>query len=426
LNWQTIRTMNHVQVGAVLALLIVVFLPNYNILKYGPSPAVPAFLLAVLGAWLLWRERLRVFATLAMRRWAIIFLLLFIPALASVPSSYDFRTSAGTVAGLALYFFCGVALVRALRSVNERVWLAKWITIVLLFWMADSGIQYLFGYDLFGIAVAKQGRILGPFAENLNQSVLLLLLMPIMLWWQGMRSTAGTLAVFLAAGVVAMLGGARTIFLWLGIVATALLIRLPGRRWKWGTVVVILVVLASTLAISPALQERFGRFAKLGTVTVNFGNLDLLLSRRLTLWDTGLNMIRERPVTGVGVGAFRVAYDHYSTISNDAFYGPEARQKPHHAHQLYIGSAAETGLPGLAALILAITLCIKWYREAPPLRRDQAWPYAVGLLVYAFPFNTQPVLFSRWLFPVMVLLLCGMLAALDDDRAGNATEKPAS
>jgi O-antigen ligase len=159
---------------------------------------------------------------------------------------------------------------------------------------------------------------------------------------------------------------------------------------------------------------------------VNFGNLDLLLSRRLTLWDTGLNMIRERPVTGVGVGAFRVAYDHYSTISNDAFYGPEARQKPHHAHQLYIGSAAETGLPGLAALILAITLCIKWYREAPPLRRDQAWPYAVGLLVYAFPFNTQPVLFSRWLFPVMVLLLCGMLAALDDDRAGNATEKPAS
>lgn len=426
MNWQTIRTMGHVRIGALLALLIVVFSPNYNILKFGPSPAVPAFLLAVLGAWLLWRERLRVFATPAMRRWVIIFLLLFVPVLASVPLSHDLRMSASTAAGLALYFFCGVALIRALRGDTERAWLAKWITVVLLFWVVDSGIQYFLGHDLFGIAVAKQGRILGPFAHNLNQSVLLLLLMPVMLWWLMMRSSAGTLAAFLAAGVVAMLGGARTILLWLGIVATALLIRLPGRRWKWGTLAAILAVIGMTLAISPALQERFGRFTRLGTVTASFENLDLLLSKRLTLWDTGLNMIRERPLTGVGVGAFRAAYDNYSTIPDDVFHTSQARHKPYHAHQLYIGMAAETGLPGLAALVLIFALCIKWYLAAPSPRRDQAWPYAVGMFVYAFPFNSQPVLFSQRVFPVLLLLLGGMLAALDDAPAGKTTGKPAS
>ena len=426
MNWQTIRTMSHVQIGTLLALLIVVFLPNYNILKFGPSPAVPAFLLAALGAWLLWRERLRVFATPAMRRWVVIFLLLFVPVLASIPLSYDPRISVSFAAGLALYFFCGVALIRALRSDAERAWLAKWITVVLLFWVMDSGIQYIFGHDLFGIAIAMQGRILGPFADNLRQSVLLLLLMPVMLWWLAARSAAGTMAAFLAAGVAAMLGGARTILLWLGIVAAALLIRLPGRRWKWGTLIAILAVIGMTLAISPALQERFGRFTKLGTVTVSFENLDLLLSRRLTLWDTGLNMIRERPLTGVGVGAFATAYDNYSTIPDDVFRGRQARQKPHHAHQLYIGMAAETGLPGLAALVLVFVLCMKWYLAAPPPRRDQAWPYAVGLFVYAFPFNSQPVLFTQWLFPVLLLLLGGMLAALDDAPTGKADEKLAS
>jgi len=418
--------MGHVRIGVLLALMLVVFSPNYNIVKFGPSPAVPAFLLAMLGVWLLWRERLQVFVTQAMRRWAIIFLLLFVPALISVPLSYNLRLSAGTAAGLALYFFCGAALVRALRSDAERAWLAKWITVVLLFWVVDSGIQYIFGHDLFGIAVAPQGRILGPFARNLHQSVLILLLMPLMLWWLAARSTAWTLGAFLAAGAAAMLGGARTIFLWLGIMATALLMRLPSRRWKWGALVAMFVVIGMSLAISPALQERFGRFNQIGTVTVNFNNLDRLLSRRLSLWDTGFNMVRERPLTGVGIGAFRTAYDNYSTNPEDVFHGRLAKQKPYHAHQLYIGAAAETGLTGLVALVLVFALCIKWYLAAPLPRRNQAWPYAVGLFIYAFPLNSQPALFSRWLFPVLLLLLAGMLAALDDAPAEVATKKSAS
>ena len=425
MSWRIIRSVRHVKIGALLALLIVLFQPNYNIVKFGPSPAVPAFLLFVLGAWLLWQERWRVLATPAMRRWLTVFLLLFVPVLVSVPWSYDLRMSASTAAGLALYFFCGVALIRALRGDAERAWLAKWITVVLLFWVVDSGIQYIFGHDLFGIAVAQQGRILGPFADKLRQPVLLLLLMPLMLWWLMMRSTAGTLVAYFAAGMVAMLGGARTIFLWLGIVASALFIRLPGRRWKLAALTAVLAVLVVALAISPSLQERFGYFTRVRTVAVNFKNLDLLSSSRLTLWDTSLNMTRERPLSGVGAGAFHAAYDSYTTIPGDIFQGPQATQKPYHAHQLYFGVAAETGIPGLVGLVLVFALCIKWYLAASLRRRDQAWPYAVGLFVYAFPFNSQPVLFTQWLFPVLVLLLAGMLAALDEAPTAKTTGHPA-
>jgi len=424
LNWQTIRNMGHVRFGALLALLIIVFSPNYNIVKFGPSPAVPAFLLAMLGAWLLWRERAQLFAKPAMRRWVIIFLLLFVPVLISVPLSHSPRMSAATAAGLVLYFFCGVALIRALRGDTERVWLAKWITAVLLFWVADSGIQYLFGRDLFGVAVAPEGRILGPFAGNLRQSVLLVLLMPLMLWLMMARSFAGTMAAFFATGVTAMLSGARTTAVFLGIVATALFFRLPGRRWKWGALAAILVAIGATLVISPTLQERYGRITEVGTASMNFENLDRLLTKRLTIWDTSLNMVRDRPLTGVGAGAFAAAYDSYSTIPEDVFRRHVNGQKPYHAHQLYFGVAAETGLTGLIALLLVFALCIKWYLAASPPRRNQAWPFALGLFTYVFPLNSQPVLFSQWLFPVLLLLLGGLLAALDETPAEKLAEKP--
>jgi hypothetical protein len=68
LNWRAIRTIDRAQVGAFLALLIVLFLPNYGIEKFGPNPAVPAFLLALMGMWLIGHERLVIFSSTAQRR----------------------------------------------------------------------------------------------------------------------------------------------------------------------------------------------------------------------------------------------------------------------------------------------------------------------------------------------------------------------
>ena len=44
-----------------------------------------------------------------------------------------------------------------------------------------------------------------------------------------------------------------------------------------------------------------------------------------------------------------------------------------------------------------------------------AWPFACSLFVASFPINSQPVLFTHWYFPVLLLLVCAMLAALVDD-----------
>jgi O-antigen ligase len=418
LNWQAIRNLTHVQVGAFLALLIVLFLPNYGIEKYGPSPAVPAFLLALMGMWLLWRQRTTLFASVAQRRWLAAFLLLFVPVVLSVPGSLDLRVSASIAAVMVLFFFTGVALIESLRADAERDWLIRWVAIVIVFWVVDAYVQIVLGRDLFGITVTADNRVLGPFDGNLRLSLFVSLLLPMLLAWLIPRGWTVTFTAFALAGAVAMLSGSRAVLVFLAVIGASLFLRLPGGRRKWLVVGILLLVGGVAAMMSPVLMQRLELFGELRHPT--FAALNHILSFRLWIWDTALNMVADRPFTGVGVGAFQAVYDHYSTIPGDIFRSGVTRA--FHAHQLYVSLAAETGLIGLAAFCVLILLALRWYRRATPERRERAWPFALGLLVYIFPLNSQPVLLSQWLFPVMVLLLAGMFAALDDSGSGT---KPA-
>jgi len=412
MSWLAIKSFIPARIGASLALLIVTFQPNFGIVKYGPSPVIPAFFLFVLGIWYTWKERATLFAEPAQRRWQIVFLLLFLPVVISAPGSFNPRASFSVAFVLFLYFFAGVALLRALRDDSERTWLIKWVSLILLFWAVDGFLQLLLGSDLFGIALPANGRVLGPFSENLHLSVLMAFLMPLLFAWLWSHSLLLALAAFVSCGAIALLSGSRTALFSLAIVAIGIFLRIPGGRIKVYIIIAIATVGFVATALSPVLQERFARFDALYAPT--FETIDFLLSYRLTIWDNALNMIADRPVNGVGAGAFQEAYAQYSTRPDDYFL--QGVTRVYHAHQLYVGVAAETGLTGLAALLAIVTYCIYWYRRATPAQRSKAWPFALGLGVYAFPINSQPVLYTQWLFPVLLLLLAGMLAALDESE----------
>lgn len=416
MNWQTIKNLTYVQIGAFLALLMVVFLPNFGIKKYGPSPVVPALLLFGLGVWLLWRERATLLADRAIRRLATVFLLLLVPMLLSIPGSFNMQATVGLAVSVALFFVMGVALVRVLRGDDVRQWLGLWITVVLALWVADGLVQYLFGQDLVGIPTGPQRRVTGLFAENIHLPILLALLLPIAIAFLQRQWALLALLIFILGSAVAVLSGARTILVWLAIIAAGVYWRLPRRSWKFPLLLGVLAAAVLAVALTPAMQERFAQLKNVETV--NFDTANRFLTGRLFIWDTALNMVERRPLTGVGAGAFSSAYASFSTRPDDVF--ASGMLSPHHAHSAYIGLAAECGIPGVLGLLAILVLGIRWYREAPPARRDQAWPYALGLLVYAFPLNTQPPLFAtmNWLFPILVLLLSAMLAALDGAASG--------
>jgi len=300
------------------------------------------------------------------------------------------------------------------------LWLAKWLTIVLLVWMVDGLIQYVFGRDLLGYPLTVDGRLTGVFRGNMSLSTILAILMPVAFWYFMRKRPQVVPAIFVGAGIVAVLVGTRNALAMMAVVAVGTSLRLP-RRYRLVIAVAVLVV-AGAISLSPVMQERLQRAAELRIMT--FQEYDHILSRRLTIWEAAGKMIVDRPLTGVGAGMFTKVYDNYSTRPDDIFHSGGIFGSPFHAHNVYVSIAAETGILGLLGIVTAFVLCVKWYFAAPPTRRDQAWPYAFGLLIVMFPFSIEFGMYTLWLFPLQLLLLSATLAALGDNTAGAQT--PAS
>lgn len=375
----------------------------------GPRPA--SILLLLLGGWLLFGKRID-FRDQAIRRLATIFLLLLVPMLLSFPASLNPGGTVNVAAALVLFFPAGLALMSGLKTEADHAWLQRWLTIVLLVWLADGYIQFLFGRDLLGIHMGNDGRIMGPFPDNLHFGLFITVLMPVMLWRMAKARPLATVAIIALIGFVAAMSGARSnVLFYLLAVATLL----PRFGW-WQRALIVLALLVGVVAAvgqSQTTASKFQQFDVSAREESLFQKLDHILSGRMVIWETAGAMIEDRPLTGVGTGAFADAYDRYASRPDDPFRsGGGYVGGVYHAHQMYISIVAESGLIGLACIVAAVGLCIAGFLRAGAAQRALAAPYAASLTVITFPIQSQPILYSAWWFPVVLLLLCGLIIAL--------------
>jgi O-antigen ligase len=122
---------------------------------------------------------------------------------------------------------------------------------------------------------------------------------------------------------------------WLGLVAGTLGLVFTARRANRWILLLVGVALVVAAASSGAVMERVRSMANPQDETVR---------DRLAMWRSGLAMIADHPLVGVGPGQVRVWYPHYRR--------PEAvRPSTGHLHNSPIQIAAERGLPALAVWI---------------------------------------------------------------------------
>ncbi len=396
------RTLNRFAFAS--AFLVIAWSP------FNGGPRVPSLLLALFGAWQLIAQRALLWRSVPVQRWALVFLLLWVPILLSMPDSLDMRRSVNTASILPVYFLTGVGILAILQQRERRESLRLWLAVLLALWMADGYVQFLFGHDLLGRSLTPDGRVTGVFLDSLRLSWFVALLLPLLLADARARPVVIGAFLVIAAAILEMLIGTRGALLSVLLVAAGWIIR-QSLATRLGMVALLALALVAGTLLSPLSAERLGRLQRLATPS--FENLDNILSGRMTIWQTAANMLAAHPLNGVGSGAFAAAYDRYSTLADDMFKsGGSYQGGPTHAHQMYISIAAEAGLIGLAGILAVVTLCIVWYTRAPHEARQRAWPWGLGLAAIAFPVQSQPVLFTHWWFPVMLLALCALLAEL--------------
>lgn len=150
------------------------------------------------------------------------------------------------------------------------------------------------------------------------------------------------------------------------LLAYALTLR-PGRKWVVAGVLVLLLA-AVLIGISP-LRDWF--------IFAGANSWESVIGPRLAIWSQAIDGVRDHPLWGMGFGAFgALARLVYPLI-------PPADAAPiEDAHNLYLQTALDFGLVGLALLIallaIAFVAAARLVRARPARTVSRAW--AAGLM----------------------------------------------
>ncbi len=142
-----------------------------------------------------------------------------------------------------------------------------------------------------------------------------------------------------------------------------LLVALRGRR-----AVVVLVALVAALGVAAAVVPPLRTRVAQALTEAREGRWDDLTSNRLGAWAAALEMVRARPLTGMGPGTFGAEFvPHRLTAElrwRERFVIPVVTSTFTEAHCDYLQALAELGAPaGLAAIAAALLLLVSLARQ---------------------------------------------------------------
>jgi O-antigen ligase len=296
------------------------------------------------------------------------------------------------------------------------------ISVIVMLWLVDGGVQALTGWSLGGYASAD--RLSGVFgAENLKLGLVLASLAPFPLIAAAKRfGLAGWLLMAAALGLVVLLAGARAAWLTL-----ALVLVISGWQ-QFGAKRALVLMAAGGLAVfalSMAFSHKFQDRVERTGAALDGGSegVDFALSGRLSIWRTAIDMAVANPVNGVGVRGFRDAYATYAA-KDDPWLVDADHGAGFHAHQIVLEVLSETGLVGLLLWLGGAALAWRAWRFAAPEARERARAPALALLVTVFPFNTHLAFYSTFWGGLTLLLAALYAGSLLSGRGPDTPDDP--
>ena len=193
------------------------------------------------------------------------------------------------------------------------------------------------------------------------------------------------------AGAVALAAG----FLWL-----------PRRT---STELIRGLAIAGAVATSVALLSLAAHTGQAGAVVARAASLtdgaDASAQGHLLFWRNALKIFAAHPLTGTGPGTFGAVHAAYQT---------DLRYYARDAHSLYLQSAAETGLLGLAALLaLLVGSALVWVRLLRRTAETEEYTPVLGVGLGLLAFLLHNAVDMDWSFPAnpaMAWALAGVLA----------------
>jgi len=267
---------------------------------------------------------------------------------------------------------------------------------------AQSELQHVVG-------ITDEVRISGPIGDPNFYAQWLVMLIPLAIdrfhdeTSFPMRWIAAGSATMSAAVIVITFS--RGALLALVVIIGMMVLRHPP---KLSTVVAVAAVgVLSLPLLPPGYVDRMVALSDIGGTDIG---TDPSLRAREAEITVATRMFMDDPLTGIGYGNYASSYQEYART-----LGIERVDKPREAHNLYLETAAETGIPGLLVLggvIIAVFVSLaegrKRFRSMGNHRADGIG-HAVGVALVGYLVTS---VFLHMAFPRPAFLLVGIALTL--------------
>ncbi len=322
-----------------------------------------------------------------------------LPLLMAVSAIYS--TAAGTslhTAGWAGAVSLVIVGVSCLGGAHRRrvAWAAFWGAEL----SAGVGLLQAAGVDVLGISQAAKGaryRITGLAGNPADLAMASLLAVALLAWLLSGGRRRGGWWWLLAAPLVAVTVATRTLTALPALAALMLVLGyrlLPARRRLLTIGVAAIIIGLAGVAALPRVETALQRVRK--------GDWYHLLSARGDGWSAAAEMIRERPLTGIGAGSYscRFAPARLAWLERHGGTGARGELATHFqwAHCDPLQLVAELGV--LGCLWLG---SLAWVLACSRVRRHPAW---LPALVVVVPFTVMhyPFHLAVMVFPLVILV----------------------
>ena len=191
---------------------------------------------------------------------------------------------------------------------------------------------------------------------------------------------------------------------WLFNMIMVPIVSLPYILKRFGCVVAVLATLGGIVWGVSTQPQYVARFESITNTTTDGSNLG-----RFDVWTSSINMFKDHPVTGVGIGQWRTIYEASYRL-------PTENQHLYHAHNNFIQLLGEVGLLGLLGVLIfygsiIVDNFVVWFKKRDPYSLCAM----IAVICYVFVFGqVEYTLDNSSGMRIMYFMLATMLQLRDN------------
>ena len=191
---------------------------------------------------------------------------------------------------------------------------------------------------------------------------------------------------------------------WLFSMIMVPIVSLPYILKRFIYVVVVLAALGGVVWGFSTQPQYVARFESITNTTTDGSNLG-----RFDVWTSSINMFKDHPVTGVGIGQWRTIYE-------SSYRLPTENQHLYHAHNNFIQLLGEVGLLGLLGVLIfygsiVVDNFVVWFKKRDPYSLCAM----IAVICYVFVFGqVEYTLDNSSGIRIMYFMLATMLQLRDN------------